>query len=192
MGSHAFFSVLSRMKYINRWGLMRSTRNETLSEHCADVAVIAHALAVISNERFGGMLNADHIAVLALYHDCSEILTGDLPTPVKYYNDDITKAYKQVERGAKSRLLDMLPDDLAPRYEPLVMSRGTDEERAIIKAADKISALIKCLEERSMGNTEFAVAERSLRQAVEGMDMPEVRCFMEEFMPSFMLTLDEV
>ena len=192
MANHAFFSILSRMKYINRWGLMRSTRNETLSEHCMEVAVIAHALAVIGNQRFGRSLSPERIALLALYHDCSEILTGDLPTPVKYYNDEISAAYKDVEKGAKQRLLSLLPEDLLPHYRPLVMSECAEEEREIIKAADKISALMKCLEERSTGNTEFSVAETGLRAAIDGMELPEVRCFMEEFLPSFMLTLDEV
>jgi len=192
MANHAFFSILSRMKYINRWGLMRSTRNETLSEHSMDVAVIAHALAVIGTQRFGRLFSAERIALLALYHDCSEILTGDLPTPVKYYNGEITQAYKDVEKSAKGRLLSLLPEDLLPHYQPLVMSECSEEEGCIIKAADKISALMKCLEERSMGNTEFFVAEAGLRSTIDSMDMPEVQCFMEEFLPSLMLTLDEV
>ncbi len=192
MENYSFFSVLSRMKYINRWGLMRCSCRETLSEHSLDVAVIAHALAVIKNTRFSGELNCDRIAVMAMFHDVSEILTGDLPTPVKYYNEEITSAYKQVERSAKGKLLSLLPEDLAPEYEPLINGGGDAGAKEIIKAADKISALLKCAEEASMGNREFSVAERTLRAAIDGMEMPEVDVFMQEFFGSFMLTLDEM
>ena len=190
--SSGFFSMIARMKYIARWGLMRSARRETLAEHSLDVAVIAHALAVIKNTRFGGRVDADRIAVLAMYHDCSEILTGDLPTPVKYYNEDISRAYHQVENSARDRLMHLLPADLSAAYEPLVLTQCDEPSRAIIKAADKISALLKCMEERSLGNTEFVTAEASTRLAIEKMAQPEANVFITEFLPGYLMTLDEL
>ena len=189
MSSH-FFAMLSRMKNIYRWGLMRNTKAESLSEHSLEVAFIAHALALIKNKRFGGSLNAEHIAVAAMFHDTSEIITGDMPTPVKYYNEEIKKVYKQIEAVADNTLIDMLPEDLKEDYLPLYSL--DEEEKKIIKAADKISALIKCIEELNMGNREFETAEKSTREKLKALKAPEVDVFLDEFMGSFNLTLDEL
>lgn len=190
---HHFFAMLSRMKFINRWGLMRNTRSENLCEHSFETAVIAHALAVLRNTRFGGNVNAERAALLALYHDATEIITGDLPTPVKYYSPEIRSAYREVETVAQNRLLGLLPPDLQPDYRSvLTASRGGDAELLpLVKAADKLSAIIKCMEEQGMGNSEFSKAEASLRGAVEEMHLPEADCFVREFLPSYRLTLDE-
>lgn len=168
---------------------MRNTRNENLSEHSLETAYIAHALAVIRNRRFGGKLDANHIAVAAMFHDTSEIITGDLPTPIKYLNPDIKKAYKSIEQTANDRLISMLPQDLRPDFEALY--NFDEQTAAIIKAADKISALIKCTEELNMGNREFSAAESSTKKAIKELGLPEAEVFLEEFMPSFSLTLDE-
>lgn len=188
-----FFAMLSRMKNVNRWGLMRNTRRENLCEHSFETAVIAHALAVLRNTRFGGHADAQRAAVLALFHDATEIVTGDMPTPVKYFNPEIRSAYRGVEAVARSRLLNLLPADLRPVYRPLL---GEPEEPdrdllPLVKAADKLSGLIKCVEEKRMGNREFASAEASLRKAVEEMHLPEADCFLREFLPSYSLTLDQ-
>ena len=180
------------MKYINRWALMRNTINEDISQHSIDVAFIAHALALIRNKRFGGNVSPERCALLAMFHDTTEIITGDLPTPIKYYNKQIKGAYDEIEEKAKDQLLSYLPDDLRQDYEPLFCR--TEEEAdlwSLVKAADKISALIKCLEERKMGNTDFASAEKATREAVEKMNMPEADVFLEEFIPAYELTLDE-
>ena len=188
-----FFAMLSRMKYINRWGLMRNTRSENLCEHSFEAAVVAHALAVLRNRRFGGHADEQRTALLALFHDSTEIITGDMPTPVKYYSPKIRSAYAEVEEVARERLLAFLPKDLRPAYRPLL---GEPEESdrellPLVKAADKISAVIKCVEEQRMGNREFAKAEAALRKAVMEMHLQEADCFMEEFLPSYSLTLDE-
>ena len=216
-----FFATISRMKYIERWALMRNSRSENLSEHAAEVAMIAHALCVIGNVRYNRGLNAERAALIGLYHDASEIITGDMPTPVKYYNDDLKKAYKEVENAAEQRLLDKLPDDLRPSYEaifhPLYESEPEDMSdeaaanpmiavameklyeqdayaRRLVKAADKLSALIKCIEESRAGNTEFRTAEESTRSAIDALseELPEVRDFVREFLPSYGKTLDEL
>ena len=190
--SRHFFAMLSRMKYISRWGLMRNTRSENLGEHSLETAVLAHGLAVIRNRRFGGEVDPQRAATLALFHDVPEILTGDLPTPVKYFNPKIREAYHTVEEEASRRLLSCLPADLAPDYEDLFFHRPQEEELwRIVKAADKLSALIKCVEEEKTGNREFMEASRSLRRSLEEMDLPEVRCFLKEFLPSYSLSLDE-
>ena len=187
-----FYAMLSRMKNIYRWGLMRNTRRETLSEHSFEVALVAHALAVIHNKRFGGNVNAERCALLAIYHDTTEIITGDLPTPVKYYNKNIKTAYAEIEENAKNQLLSYLPEDFREEYEPLFGKTVEDEELwKLVKAADKISALIKCVEERQMGNTDFASAEKSTYNAIKSLGLPEADMFLEEFMPSYLLTLDE-
>jgi 5'-deoxynucleotidase len=188
-----FFAMLSRMKNICRWGLMRNTRDENLCEHSFETAVIAHALAVLRNRRFGGHVNAERTALLALFHDSTEIVTGDMPTPVKYYNPEIRAAYRKVEEAARTRLLGFLPDDLRPEYRPL-LGEPLDSDRELlplVKAADKLSAVIKCVEEQRMGNSEFASAETTLRKAVEDLHLPEADCFVQEFLPSYSLTLDE-
>ena len=187
-----FFAMHSRMKYINRWALMRNTVSENISEHSNDVAVIAHALAVIKNVRFGGDLNAERAAYLGLYHDMTEIITGDMPTPVKYYNEDMREAFQQVEDKAGQHLLSMLPDDIAEYYESAFFKKEEDEYLwKIVKAADKISALIKCIEEKNAGNNEFGKALESTKASIEKMAMPEADVFMTEFLPSFYLSLDE-
>lgn len=188
-----FYAMLSRMKLISRWGLMRNTRSENLCEHSFETAVIAHALAVLRNTRYGGNADPERAALLALYHDASEIFTGDLPTPVKYFNPEIRTAYRKVETVAQNKLLTMLPDDLRPCYESVFRAAGEGDRELLplIKAADKLSAIIKCMEEKGTGNSEFSKAEATLRQAVSDMHLPEADCFMEEFLPSYALTLDE-
>lgn len=186
-----FYAVLSRMKYISRWALMRNTRDESVHEHSFDVAVLAHALAELHNRRFGGRVNVEKCVLQAMYHDAPEIFTGDMPTPVKYDNDDIRRAYQQVERLSAEKLLAMLPDDLQEVYRPLLLPDETSEEARIVKAADKLSALLKCVEELGQGNREFASARRTLETAVRRMELPAATCFLEEFVPAFELTLDE-
>ncbi len=188
MPSH-FYAMLSRMKNIHRWGLMRNTRPENLSEHSLEVALVAHALAVIRNRRFGGSVDPNAVATAAMLHDTSEIITGDMPTPIKYYNAEIKTAYKEIEGVAQSRLLGMLPEDLRGDFIPLY-NPDCETER-LIKAADKISALIKCTEELQSGNREFLAAERSTRAAILKLNVPEAKVFLDEFMESFSLTLDE-
>ena len=191
--STPFYAMLSRLRYITRWGLMRNTMRESLSEHSFDTAVIAHALAVIGREEYGRDIDPGEIAAAALFHDASEILTGDMPTPVKYNNPDIKNAFHSVERAARERLLDMLPPALRPSYRTL-FSFDVDrpEFYAYIKAADKISAYTKCLEEQRSGNREFDQAARQLYDAVLSMHLPEADYFMEKFVPGFGLTLDEL
>ena len=222
--NYPFFAMLSRMKHINRWGLMRNTRGENIQEHSLQVAVIAHALALIRNMYFGGHVDADRAAVVAMFHDCDEILTGDLPTPVKYFNEGILNAYREVENAAKGKLLSMLPEEMRPGYCELFYhgsdngASGSDNSRSggrgnvndvndgsdnacsggngseiwrIVKAADTISAYIKCLEEIAGGNTEFATAEKSTRRKIEAIGLPEVQKFMGDYIGAFSLTLDE-
>lgn len=189
MNSH-FYAMLFRMKYIDRWALMRNTRKETLAEHTLETAFIAHALAVIHNKRFGGSVDPEKAAVLALFHDAPEIITGDLPTPVKYYNSDIKNIYKEIESAASDRLLELLPDDLRPEFDGL-FNPADPELCRIVKAADKLSALIKCRDELSLGNRDFSAAERSTLQSVKELDFPAANVFLEEFLDSFSLPLDE-
>ena len=190
MKSH-FFAYISRMRFIQRWALMRNTAQENVQEHSHQVAVLAHALAVIRNERFGGSVDAGQVAVAALYHDASEILTGDMPTPIKYDNPDIQKAYKEVEAVAERKLLGMLPEELQAVYTPVITGPGGEIEQ-LVKAADKLSAYIKCVEELKAGNNEFREAAGQTRKALEAYAMPEVTYFLETFMDSFSLTLDEL
>lgn len=193
MKGHHFFAMLSRMKYINRWGLMRNTRNENISEHSLDTAVIAHALALIGNSRFGRTYQPERAATLAMLHDAPEIITGDLPTPVKYHSPEIRKAYQEVENLAVERLLSMLPEDLAPQYRELLTYSSPQDTalKPLVHAADKISAVVKCIEERKGGNLEFVQAEKALRETVASLCLPEADYFMELFLPSYSLTLDE-
>ena len=186
-----FFAYISRMRFISRWALMRNTAPENVQEHSHQVAVLAHALAVIRNEKFGGHVDAGAVAAAALYHDASEIITGDLPTPIKYYNPAIRTAYKEVEAVANEKLLGMLPAELRGAYEPIF--RESDPEiTALVKAADKLSACIKCVEEVKAGNGEFREAANQTMKALEEYGLPEVAYFIEHFMPSFHLTLDEL
>lgn len=189
-----FFAFVTRMKYISRWGLMRNNIKENIQEHSLDVAIIAHALATIGNLYFNDDLDADRIAVLAMYHDANEIITGDMPTPVKYYNPDIRNAYKDIENISKRRLLDMLPDEMREAYRQYFDVNDSNPPKywAIVKAADKISAYIKCVEERKSGNSEFKEAEKSLFELISNMDLQEVRYFIEQFLPSYEMTLDEI
>jgi 5'-deoxynucleotidase len=187
------FAYLSRMKFIKRWGLMHNTYPENIQEHTLRVAMIAHALAVIRNRLFGGRLNPERAAVLALFHDAGEVLTGDLPAPVKYFNPQIHAAYRSIEAAAHDKLLSLVPADLKADYRPLFHpDDGEREHWHVVKAADKICAYVKCLEEVAAGNGEFAKAEKALRAGVEALDLPEVRYFLETFAPSFRLTLDEL
>ena len=190
--ANEFYALMSRMRYITRWGLMRNTFSENVQEHSHQVAVLAHALALIRRDILGlPGADPDKCAVAALYHDASEILTGDLPTPIKYYNPDIKHAYKQVERVAGNRLLDMLPQQLRGSYERLVLEED-EEVLPTVKAADKLSAYIKCLEEQKAGNTEFDSAAQQTRQALQELDMPELDWFMAECLPAFGLNLDQL
>ena len=187
-----FFAYLSRMRYIDRWGLMRNTFQENIQEHSHMVAVLAHALAVIRRDVFGGEADPGAAAAAALYHDAPEILTGDLPTPVKYYDPDIRDAYKRVEEIAAQKLLDMLPDELRPAFAPLVREDYDPELKRLVKAADKLSAYIKCVEELKAGNSEFKRAAEQTLEALKAYQLPELDYFMEHFLPAFSLTLDEL
>jgi 5'-deoxynucleotidase len=190
--SNQFFAFLSRMKYIMRWSLMRNTNFENIQEHSHQVSVIAHALAVIKNVYFGGSVNADRVAVLALYHDSNEALTGDMPTPIKYFNPSIQKAYKDMEDVSKEKLLTMLPDKLRDIYRDILFYDEASDEGRIVKAADRICAYIKCLEEEKAGNTEFKKAAEATAKKIKNMKMAEADYFMKHFIPSFKLTLDEL
>ena len=187
-----FFPMIARMRYISRWGLMRNTDRENIQEHSHMVAVLAHALAVIRREVYGGEIDPGQAAVLALYHDAPEILTGDLPTPVKYFNPEIRDAYKAVEAVSARRLLALLPLLLQQGYAPLLGEDAGGELLAIVKAADKLSAYIKCVEELKAGNHEFKQAAEQTLEALKASPLPEVGYFMEHFLPGFSLTLDEL
>ncbi len=189
--NHYFYSMVLRMKYVDRWGLMRNSRSENLSEHATDVAILVHALAVLGNTRFQKSYDPYYLATVALFHDVSEILTGDLPTPVKYQNPEIVKAYKALEQDANDRLLQLLPADLQPAYQPLLQADLTTEQKTLLKAADKLAALIKCMEEEHVGNQEFSVAKQAQLEALQAMHLAEVDCFLAEFLDGFGKTLDE-
>ena len=188
---YSFFPMIARMRYIARWGLMRNTDPENIQEHSHMVAVLAHALAVIENERFGGQVDPGQVAVAALYHDASEILTGDMPTPIKYDNPDIQSAYQAVEATAEQKLLSMLPEDLRGEFEEAV-TIPDPQVRALVKAADKLSAYLKCVEERKAGNAEFRSAEEQTYAALRDNPLPALDYFMDRFLPGFQLTLDEL
>ena len=189
--SHHFFPMISRMRYINRWGLMRNTRLENIQEHSHQVAVLAHALAVIQNRYFGCQIDPGQVAVAALYHDASEILTGDMPTPIKYDNPDIQSAYKQVEAVAEQKLLNMLPEDLRPAYDE-ALTIPDPQVRALVKVADKLSAYLQCVEEVKAGNNEFKKAKEQTYAALCQNQIPALRYFMDRFLDGFELTLDEL
>ena len=192
--NNSFFAMLSRMKYIDRWALMRNSRKENLSEHSLDTAVIAHALCLIGNKRLGKQLDAEHAAVIAMFHDAPEIITGDMPTPVKYHDNEIRSAYRKIEMDAADRLLERLPADLKEEYARCLNPDPEEESEllAIVKAADKLSALIKCVEEEKAGNREFAKAEKAAREKIKALDIPEAMIFLDEFVPAFGCTLDEL
>lgn len=187
-----FFAMVNRMKLIDRWALMRNTTKENIAEHSHCVAVIAHALALIGNKKFGKSYNAERACLLALYHDTTEVITGDMPTPVKYYNDNIKDVYKDIEHIAGERLLEMLPDEFKSDYVPLFEKQEEDKELwALVKAADKISALIKCIEEHRMGNLEFEKALQAQEKLIDEIQLEEVKYFKENFLNGYYLTLDE-
>lgn len=199
--SYTFFAAVSRMKYIERWALMRASRPENLSEHSLEVAMIAHALCTIANVRYGKNLNGERAALIALYHDATEIITGDMPTPVKYGSDRLRSAYKAVEAEAQDHLLGRLPEDLQPAFREILMPEADetkDKDQSymlrLVKAADKLSALIKCIEEENAGNGEFRTAKESTQRSIDAMcdELPEVRDFVREFLPPYGSTLDEL
>lgn len=190
---YSFFAMMARMKYIERWALMRNANRENISEHSLEVAMLAHGLAIIAKERCGKELDVNQIAMMGLYHDANEIITGDMPTPVKYYDEDIKEAYKRVEDVASRTMLSKLPDYMKKYYEPVFFQKENSEYQwKIVKAADKLSALIKCREELRTGNQEFKTAEKTTLRALENMHMEEVEIFMKEFLPAYDLTLDEL
>lgn len=190
--SEHFFALYSRMKYIDRWALMRNTQSENLSQHSCDVAAIAHCLAVIKNIRFGGSLNAERAAFFGLYHDMPEIITGDMPTPVKYYNETMRSQFALIEKNASEHLLSMLPEDLRDYYSSAFFPKEEDAYLwRLVKAADKISALIKCIEEEKAGNREFRAAYDSTLRSINDMQLEEVNSFMDDFIESYSLSLDE-
>ncbi|MEF1290997.1 5'-deoxynucleotidase [Vibrio sp. M260118] len=188
-----FFAHLARMKLIQRWPLMRSVSTENISEHSLQVAFVAHALAVIKNKKFGGNLNPERIAILGMYHDTSEVLTGDLPTPVKYYNPEIAKEYKKIEAAAEQKLLSMVPEEFRDDFAPFLVSLSAHpEDASIVKQADTICAYLKCLEELSAGNHEYALAKKRLDVTLKERHTPEMEYFLTTFAPSFELSLDEI
>ena len=192
MEGYSFFSLLARMKNIDRWGLMRSSRRENLTEHCFETAAIAHALAIIGNKYFGKEYDAEHILCLAMYHDICEVYTGDLPTPVKYFNDEMRESYRKIESASAQKLLSKLPCELRDEYRDLVTQTADSDSLALVKAADKISALIKCTEEINCGNPEFRTAYESTKKAVEALPSQEAAYFCKSFLPAYGLTLDEM
>ena len=187
-----FYAFMDRMKYIKRWSLMRSVREENIMEHSQQVAVFAHALAVIKNKFYGGQVNAEKCVMYAVYHECSEVMTGDLPTPIKYFNNSIHGAYKELEDKACDKLLQMLPDELKGELDVYVKPDTASDEYKIVKAADRLAAYVKCLEEHRCGNTEFEKAKKSIEEDILSRNMPEVQYFMDNFIAPFSLTLDEL
>ena len=190
--SYNFFAYISRMRYIGRWSLMRNALPENIQEHSHMVAVLAHALGVIRRDALGVPCDPNEAAAVALYHDCSEILTGDLPTPIKYHSSEIHAAYRQVEELACEKLLATLPEELRGSFSPLLTGEAQERQRDLVKAADKLSAYLKCVEERKAGNNDFLSAEAQTRAALEANPLPELRYFLEHFVPAFELTLDEL
>ena len=188
-----FYAMLSRMKYINRWGLMNNTKYENLSEHSLQVAMIAHCLVLIHNKRFEGNLNPERASLLAVFHDATEIITGDMPTPIKYFNPEIKNAYREIENTASNKLISMLPEDFQEDFEG-ILKMNNDEDRELkkfVKIADRFSALIKCIDELRMGNDEFGKAKESIEKSIHDAKVPEAEVFEKEFLPSFYLSLDE-
>ncbi len=188
---HHFFAYVARLRYIRRWGLMRSVMPENDAEHSLQVAMIAHAIAIIGRDSYGRDVDPQHVLALGVYHDVSEVITGDMPTPVKYHTRELRSAYKDVETQANARLLSMLPDRMRPAYAPY-LDGAKDYDHQVVKAADSISAYLKCLEEKRAGNREFDAAGESIRQSLDAIELPEVRDFIRDFLPSFELSLDEL
>ncbi|MBQ8657548.1 MAG: 5'-deoxynucleotidase [Clostridia bacterium] len=187
-----FYAYLDRMKYIKRWQLMRSEREENIMEHSQSVSLLAHALAVIRNKLYGGNVDIGKTVLLALYHETGEVMTGDLPTPIKYYNPELHDAYKRLEKTACEKMVEMLPEALKEELSPFVLADETSEEYKLVKAADRLSAYLKCLEELRSGNGEFEKAKKSIEEDLHSRNLPEVEYFFEHFIPSFSLTLDEL
>lgn len=188
-----FFAHLSRLKLISRWPLMRNVRTENVSEHSLQVAFVAHALAIIKNRIFNGNVNPERVALLAMYHDASEVLTGDMPTPIKYYNPQIAHEYKKIEKVAQQKLIEMLPPELQNDFRPLLDEHYyTEDEKLVVKQADALCAYLKCLEELSAGNNEFKLAKARLEKTLDMRSSPEMEYFMKVFIPSFSLSLDEI
>jgi 5'-deoxynucleotidase len=188
-----FFAYLARMKFIQRWGLMRNTHPENIQEHSLQVAMIAHGLALIKNRLFNGRVNPERTAVLALFHDAGEVITGDLAAPIKYFNPKIKQAYGEIELVARQRLYNMLPEAFKQDYQPIFFGEEGDRDHwELVKAADKICAYLKCLEELKAGNQEFAKAEKAIQATIAALDLPEVAYFMDKYIPSMTLTLDEL
>ena len=186
-----FLAYISRMKYIKRWGLMRSSREENVQEHSLQVAMFAHCLALIENKRYGGKLDPQHVMAIAVYHETGEVITGDLVTPIKYYNPQITQAYKEVEKVAEETMIAMLPEEFQADYRELIQPKD-EYEAKIVKAADTLAAYAKCIEELKTGNIEFAKAKETVLARLHEMEMPCVEDFLREFMPGFEVTLDEL
>lgn len=189
---HPFFALISRMRYIGRWGLMRNSFQENIQEHSHMVAVLAHGLAVIARDIYGKDVDPGEVTIFALYHDAPEILTGDLPTPVKYLNPDIRDAYKEVEQVSARRLTAMLPEELRATYAPILAEETAPYVHELVKVADRLSAYIKCVEELKTGNREFQKASEQCLKDLEKCELPEVKYFMEQFLPDFSLTLDDI
>ena len=186
-----FFAYLSRLRLIRRWSLMRNTVPENDAEHSLQVAMIAHALAVIARDRYGKQVNPEHVLSLAVYHDATEVMTGDLPTPVKYHNDELRGAYHRLESLSADHLLALLPEDMQPAFTPY-MKQESGYDHTLVKAADRISAYIKCMEEQRAGNREFDYAAENIRKSILSIDLPEVKDFLTDFLPAFNKTLDEL
>lgn len=192
-GKSGFCAMLSRMKYIDRWALMRNSCTENISEHSLEVAMIAHMLCVIGNRRFGKKLDGSRAALIGMYHDTTEIITGDMPTPVKYYNDTMQEVFHHVEDAAAEQLLSMLPEDFREEFQGLFFKQEGEEYLwKLVKAADKLSALIKCVEEKKTGNREFDNALEATRESIVAMGLPEADCFLEEFLPAYEMNLDQL
>lgn len=188
-----FYAYLAKMKYISRWSLMRNTWRESLQDHSLQVAMVAHGLAVIRNRLYNGSVNAERVALLALYHDAGEVIVGDLPSPIKYSNPTLSRAYQGLEEEARQRLLEMLPESLHSEFAPLFQRDASDQElEELVAAADKICAYLKCLEERRAGNLEFTEAEKTIHRRLQASELPEVAYFLRKFVGSFALTLDEL
>lgn len=190
---NGFFAMMARMKYIGRWALMRNAASENISEHSMEVAMLAHGLALLGKKRLGRQYVPERIALLGLYHDCTEIITGDMPTPVKYHDPQIREVYRRIEDGAARRMLAMLPEDLQEEYAAyLLPEAASPEEKRVVKAADKLSALVKCIEEEKAGNQEFHSAKAATWQALQNLHCAEADIFCEEFLPEYYKTIDEL
>ena len=191
-GSSHFFAYRARMKFIQRWGVMRNTQSENIQEHSLQAAMLAHALALIARDQFGRDVDPERVMALAVFHDASEVITGDLPSPIKHHDPELSSAYGRIEAAARERLSTMLPECLRGSYRPLLSGEDRPEHLQLVKAADKLCSYLKCLEELKSGNTEFVHARAAIEREIQSLDQPEVDWFMDHFVPSFSLTLDEL